>query len=220
MGCDGALNAGIEDYYNFIDSGVLYDWAFDNFSYRSVLSKSEVMSRLEVALSEADDLAMLRPAEDLEILVANETADEAIGREVVIYDQNLKAPLAAGTVLGEVRVTVDGEHVKTVKLVNSSDIELSRSAYLKARLGDLFSKGRVIALLSLVMVFAVIYIALVTRYRKLRRKHLQERKRAEQRRKAEREQLYRSARAYQTIDPSERYGSVSDDFDQFFDEED
>ena len=218
MGCDGALNAGIEDYYNFIDSDVLYDWAFDNFSYRSVLSKSEVMSRLEVALSEADDLAMLRPAEDLEILVANETSDEAIGREVIVYDQNLKAPLAAGTVLGEVRVTVDGELVKTVKLVNSSDIELSRSAYLKARLGDLFSKGWVIALLSLVMVFAVIYIALVTRYRKLRRRHLQERKRAEQRRKAEREQLYRSTRAYQTIDPSERYTSASDDFDEFFDD--
>ena len=185
MGCDGALNAGIEDYYNFIDSGVLYDWAFDNFSYRSVLSKSEVMSRLEVALAETDSLAMLRPATDLDILIPNETADEAISREVIIYDQNLKAPLAAGTVLGEVRVSVDGEHVNTVKLVNSSDIELSRSAYLKARLGELFSKGWVIALLSIVLVFAVIYIALVTRYRKLRRRHLQERKRAEQRRKAE-----------------------------------
>ena len=218
LGCDGALNAGIEDYYNFIDSGVLYDWAFDNFSYRSVLSKSEVMSRLEVALAETDSLAMLRPATDLDILIPNETADEAISREVIIYDQNLKAPLAAGTVLGEVRVSVDGEHVNTVKLVNSSDIELSRSAYLKARLGELFSKGWVIALLSIVLVFAVIYIALVTRYRKLRRRHLQERKRAEQRRKAEREQLYRSIRAYQTIDPSERFDSLDDDFAEFFDD--
>ena len=105
-----------------------------------------------------------------------------------------------------------------MKLVNSSDIELSRSAYLKARLGELFSKGWVIALLSIVLVFAVIYIALVTRYRKLRRRHLQERKRAEQRRKAEREQLYRSTRAYQTIDPSERFDSLDDDFAEFFDD--
>jgi flagellar biosynthesis/type III secretory pathway M-ring protein FliF/YscJ len=153
----------------------------------------------------------------MQILVPNETPEEAIGREVIVYDQNLKAPLAAGTVLGEVRVTVDGEAVGSVKLVNSSDIELSRSAYLKDRLADLFSKGWVIALLSLVLVFAVIYIALVTRYRKLRRRHLQERKRAEQRRRAEREQLYRSSRAYETLDPSERFAAVDEDFDEFFD---
>jgi len=218
MGCDGALNAGIEDYYNFIDSGVLYDWAFDNFSYRSVLSQSEVLSRLEVDLAETDALAMLRPATDLKILIPNETAEEAISREVVIYDQNLKAPLTAGTVLSEVRVSVDGEHVSTVKLVNSSAIELSRSAYLKDRLGELFSKGWVIALLSIVLVFAIIYIALVTRYRKLRRRHLQERKRAEQRRRAEREQLYRSTRAYETLDPAERFDPMDNDFDEFFDD--
>ena len=218
MGCDGALNAGIEDYYNFIDSGVLYDWAFDNFSYRSVLSQTEVMSRLEVALADNDAMAMLRPASDLSILVPNETSDDAISREVIVYDQQLKAPLAAGSVLGEVRVSVDGEYVKTVKLVNSSNIELSRSAYLKERLADLFSKGWVIALLSLVLVFAVIYIALVTRYRKLRRRHLQERKRAEQRRRAEREQLYRNNRVYETLDPSERY--MSQDFEDFCDNED
>ena len=219
MGCDGALNAGIEDYYNFIDSGVLYDWAFDNFSYRTILSQSEVISRLEVALAEADSLAMLRPATDIRILVPNETTEDAISREVVIYDQNLKAPLAAGTVLGEVRVSVDGELIKTVKLVNSSNIELSRSAFLKASLGELFSKGWVIALLSIVLFFAVVYIALVTRYRKLRRRHLQERKRAEQRRKAEREQLYRSTRAYESLDPSQRYDSITEDFDEYFDVE-
>lgn len=218
MGCDGALNAGLDEYYNFIDSGVLYDWAFDNFSYRNVLSQSEVMSRLEVNLADNGALAMLRPATDMKVLVANDTPEDAIEREVIIYDQNLTAPLAAGTVLGEVRVTVDGEDMGSVKLVNSSNVELSRSAYLKQRLGELFSKGWVIVLLSIVMFFAVIYIALVTRYRKLRRRHLQERRRAEQRRRAERERLYRSSASYETLDPSERY-DLSADMDEFFDEE-
>lgn len=219
MGCDGALNAGIEDYYNFIDSGVLYDWAFNNFSYRSILSQNEVMSRLEVQLADNDAVAMLKPASDMKLLLPNETLDESISREVVIYDQNLRAPLAAGTVLGEVQVTVDGEAMGSVKLVNSSDIELSRSAYLKQRLGELMSKGWVIALMSIVLFFAVIYIALVTRYRKLRRRHLQERRRAEQRRRAERERLYRSSSAYETLDPAERY-DFSADLSEYFDDED
>jgi len=219
MGCDGALNAGLEDYYNFIDSGVLYDWAFENFSYRNILSQNEVMSRLEVELADNDAVAMLRPAQDLKLLLPNETTDESISRQVVIYDQNLRAPLAAGTVLGEVQVSVDGEPAGSVRLVNSSNIELSRSAYLKARLGELLSKGWVITLLSIVLVFAVIYIALVTRYRKLRRRHLQERRRAEQRRRAERERLYRSSSSYETLDPAERY-DFSADLSEYFDDED
>lgn len=219
MGCDGALNAGLEDYYNFIDSGVLYDWAFDNFSYRGILSQNEVMSRLEVELADNDAVAMLRPAQDLKLLLPNETAEESISRQVIIYDQNLRAPLAAGTVLGEVQVSVDGELMGSVRLVNSSDIELSRSAFLKARLGELLSKGWVITLLSIVLVFAVIYIALVTRYRKLRRRHLQERRRAEQRRRAERERLYRSSSAYETLDPAERY-DFSADLSEYFDDDD
>ena len=219
MGCDGALNAGIEDYYNFIDSGVLYDWAFDNFSYRNVVSQNEVMSRLEVELADNDAVAMLKPAQDLKLLIPNETAEEDISRQVIVYDQNLKAPLAAGTVLGEVQISIKGEPAGTVRLVNSSNIELSRSAFLKARLGELLSKGWVITLLSIVLFFAVIYIALVTRYRALRRRHLQERRRAEQRRRAERERLYRSAGSYQTIDPAERYDFTADLSEYFDDEE-
>ena len=219
MGCDGALNAGIEDYYNFIDSGVLYDWAFDNFSYRNVVSQNEVMSRLEVELADNDAVAMLKPAQDLKLLIPNETADEDISRQVIVYDQNLKAPLAAGTVLGEVQISIKGEPAGTVRLVNSSNIELSRSAFLKARFGELLSKGWVITLLSIVLFFAVIYIALVTRYRALRRRHLQERRRAEQRRRAERERLYRNANSYQTIDPAERYDFTADLSEYFDDEE-
>ena len=218
MGCDGALNAGLEDYYNFIDSGVLYDWAFDNFSYRQVVNSNEVMSRLEVALADNDAVAMLRPSQDLKLLIPNETAEESISREIVIFDQNLRAPLAAGTVLGEVRVSIDGEPVGSVRLVNSSDISLSRSAYLKDRFGDLFSKGWVITLLSIVLVFAVIYIALVTRYRALRRRHLEERRRAEQRRRAERERMYRNANAYESIDPVQRYDFTAD-LSEYFDED-
>ena len=155
----------------------------------------------------------------MKLLIPNETADEDISRQVIVYDQNLKAPLAAGTVLGEVQISIKGEPAGTVRLVNSSNIELSRSAFLKARFGELLSKGWVITLLSIVLFFAVIYIALVTRYRALRRRHLQERRRAEQRRRAERERLYRNANSYQTIDPAERYDFTADLSEHFDDEE-
>ena len=151
MGCDGALNAEIEDYYNFIDSRTLYDWGFNNFSYRTLLSANEVVERQDVELAEGDAMAMLRPQEELRALMPNEVTDDDIRREVILYNDTLRAPIGAGTVLGEVRVYVGSSLYGTSRLVNSSAIELSRNAYLARRVGEILSKGWVIALISVLL---------------------------------------------------------------------
>ena len=73
-------------------------------------------------------------------------------------------------------------------------------------------------LLIIVIAFAVIYTVLVARYRKLRRKHLEERRRAEQRRRARQEREENSARGYTTIDPDERF-DANIDMSDFFDDD-
>ena len=218
MGCDGALNAEIEDYYNFIDSRRLYDWGFENFSTRTLLSANEVVARLPVALAEEDAVALLRPMDEISALVPNELPDEAVQRDVVIYNEELSAPLAAGTVLGEIRVSVAGEVFGTSKLVNSSAIELSRSSYLTQRVTDILSRGWVIALLIILLVFALIYITLVVRYRRLRRKHLRERKLAEKRRREARERAERGEVETGSADPADRFDFPAD-VSVFFDRE-
>ena len=217
LGCDGALNAQIEDYYNFIDSRTLYDWGFDNFSYRTLLSSNEVVERLDVALADGESVAMLRPAEDIRALLPNDLPEEAIRREVAIYSRELTAPLAAGTVLGEIRVSADGVVYGSTKLLNSSAIELSRNAYLTQRLGEILSKGWVIALIVTLLLFMLIYLVLVMRYRRLRRRHLRERRRAE---KARREQEQARARKvdYDLARPDERFDFAADMSDLFGDE--
>ena len=52
------------------------------------------------------------------------------------------------------------------------------------------------------------YIALVLRYRSLRRKHLKEKKRAEQRRRQEREQLYRRDEKPTVKEPTQRINAA------------
>ena len=218
MGCDGVLNAQIEDYFNFIDSRTLYDWGFNNFSYRTLLSTNEVVERQEVELAEGDVLAMLRPAEELRALMPNEVSDEDIRREVILYNDTLRAPIGAGTVLGEVRVSVGDALYGTSKLVNSSAIELSRNAYLARRVAEILSKGWVIALLSILAFFTILYIILITRYRRLRKKHLRERRRAEKRRREEELQRRKQGVPFKSADPVNRY-DFSPDMSQFFDDE-
>jgi len=219
MGCDGALNAQIEDYYNFIDSRTLYDWAFDNFSYQTLLSTSEVVERVEVDLAEGDGMAMLRPAEDITVLLPNGISEDELRREVVLYNDNLRAPIPAGTVLGEVRISIGSTVYGTAKLVNGSDVELSRNAFLAQRLGEILQKPWVITLMCVLAVFLLLYIVLITRYRRLRRKHLRERRRAEKRRREEELARRKAGITYSRVDPEERYDFGSD-VSALFDDED
>jgi len=217
MGCDGALNAQTEDYYNFIDSRTLYDWGFNNFSYRTLLSENEIVERQDVELAEGNAAAMLRPQGEVRALMPNEVTDADIRREVILYNETLRAPIGAGTVLGEVRIYVGSSLYGSSRLVNSSAIELSRNAYLARRIGEILSKGWVITLLSILAVFTVIYLILITRYRRLRRKHLRERRRAEKRRREEELQRRKQAAALQSADPMDRYDFTAD-MSEFFDD--
>ena len=183
MGCQGWLNAGLEEYRNFSDTITLYDWAFDNFSYQTILSTSEQLARVDVELAQGDGQAVLHAQEDVTALLPKDMDPGSVTTEVTIYDDRLVAPIAAGTVLGEVKVLVNGADFGTVRLVTNTEVELARGEYMRLRFREFFSRGWVITLLIIIAVLGGTYIALITRYRKLRRKHLQERRRAEQRRR-------------------------------------
>ena len=148
----------------------------------------------------------------------NEVTEDNIRREVVLYNETLRAPIDAGTVLGEIRIYVGNSLYGSSKLVNSSAIELSRNAYLARRVGEILSKGWVITLLSILAVFMLIYLILITRYRRLRKKHLRERRRAEKRRRQEELQRRRQGVAARTADPADRFDFTAD-MSEFFDDE-
>ncbi len=191
MGCNGWLNAGLEEYRNFSDTITLYDWAFENFSYRTVLSTTEVLAQATVDLAQGDGQTPLYAQQNVELLLPNDVDPGSVETKVTIHDERLVAPLAAGTVLGEAQIVVEGKDYGSVRLVTGSEVELARGEFMKMKTREFFSKGWVITLLVIILVLSTAYILLVIRYRSLRRKHLEERRRAEQRRRAaarEREQ--------------------------------
>ena len=71
-----------------------------------------------------------------------------------------------------------------------------------------FTMSELLIVVAIVIVlFAVGYISLVMRYRRLRQKHLRERRLAEQRRRAEREQYYREHGYPVDHEPTQRFSS-------------
>ena len=183
MGCDGPYNASIDELKNFSDSVKLYNWAFDNFSYRKVLSVSDVVEKANVALAQGDGTVPLRPQRDVSLLLPNDMELSADDIRITLFDDQLTAPVEVGTALGEAHIYLNGAEMTSVRLLAAANVELARGEYLKQRLNAVLSNTWVVVMLAVILVLAIAYLALVTRYRRLRRKHLRQRRLAEQRRR-------------------------------------
>ena len=185
LGCDGWYNAQIEDLYNFIDTKDLYEWCWANFGYNTVLTSSDPIGSVHVDMAEGDGMVTVYPQHDVILLVPNDLSISQVETETVLYQEKLRAPLEAGTVVGEAHVKIDGVDYGAIRLVNNSPVALARTQYMLQRLRSFFSNGWVIVILLVILVLAAAYIALVVYYRRLRRRHLRERREAEARRRQE-----------------------------------
>ena len=208
LGGGGALNTGASTYDNFTDSIKLYDWVFGNFSYRETVSAADPVLKVSVQLAEGDGSAVLRAAGNVSLLLPNDVDETGRQLECTVYEDRLVAPIEAGTVLGQANIIIDGVNYGTIDLVTNTKIEMSKTAFLKQQLGEIFSRGWVKALIIIVGILLLGYMALVMRYRSLRRKHLKEKKRAEQRRRQEREQLYRRDDKPTVKEPTQRINTA------------
>ena len=183
MGCDGPYLSDTEERKNFSDSAKLYDWAFANFSLRTILSEDEVLDYVDVSLAEGDARVGLRPMRSVTFPLPNNVAPGKEDIRISLYDQELTAPIEAGTVLGEAHVLYDGREFASVRLVASGSVDLNRWEYFKQRTRAFLAQPTVLVVIIVIVLLVAAYLALVTRYRALRRKHLKQRRLAEQRRK-------------------------------------
>ena len=185
MGCDGWLNAGIDEYENFTDSIRLYNWAFENFSYRQAVSSLSTVTRVEVENAvETDAYASLRPQNDVTLLLPKDLNLGSIELSPTIYTEKLVAPIEAGTVLGRAEILIDGRSYGSVDLVNALKVELSRREFVTQRVHQTFSSPWIIVLIVVLAILAIGYLTLVLRYRAQRRKYLRRKRELSARRAA------------------------------------
>ena len=185
MGCDGWLNAGIDEYENFTDSIRLYNWAFENFSYRQAVSSLSTVTRVEVENAvETDAYASLRPQNDVTLLLPKDLNLGSIELSPTIYTEKLVAPIEAGTVLGRAEILIDGRSYGSVDLVNALKVDLSRREFVTQRVHQTFSSPWIIVLIVVLAILAIGYLTLVLRYRAQRRKYLRRKRELAARRAA------------------------------------
>ena len=180
LGCEAVPRAdgSGNDYQSFSDSITLYNWVFNNFSSQEIVSSAELVAEVPVELGQGVDRVSLRPSSAVTAVVANDTDLASIERDIVVYSERdgetLVAPVSAGTVLGEMTLTLNGEVLGSSELVASTSVELARSEYMKGRLSETFSSPAVIIAIIVLAALAAVYILLVVRYRSRHKRHLRD----------------------------------------------
>ena len=126
LGCEQLHLEGNEiRTMSFYETNRLFNWAFENFTYQTVLTSDEILKEVAVSLSKIDHVTV-HPAEDVEVLLPKGLAAEDLERTVTLKSDPVEAPISAGDVLGTVTLSYDGTDYATVDLLALNDVEASR----------------------------------------------------------------------------------------------
>ncbi len=132
-----AMNAPMVDengdvaFYHLDDATYLLDWAFEHFSYQTILANTTEIQELPVDLAEGDDgYVLVKPKEDITMLWYDDVDISLIRHDKIRwYKTDLTAPVKKGEILGEVTLEYSGEEIATTELVAVSDVKRSWSKY-------------------------------------------------------------------------------------------
>jgi D-alanyl-D-alanine carboxypeptidase (penicillin-binding protein 5/6) len=175
MGAKSEGEGGDMAYGNFSDTINLYEWVFNNFSYRDILKSTDQVREIPVAMGSDTDKVILRPGSSITALLPNDEELSNFTIETTVYSEQenreLQAPISAGEVLGEVTVSKNGVVYGTATLVAGANVELSRLQYMKTQLSGTIHKPIVAVVLWLLVILLAVYILLVVRYRMRYRRH-------------------------------------------------
>ena len=161
---------------NLTESRRLFEWGVSEFGWRTILSSSELVAKVPILHGAGADAVILRPESEITLLLAKDIPDDEFIRDITIYSlesgEKLVAPIAAGTVLGELSLTRDGINHGTVKLVANTSIELHRLEFIRMQIVDVLSNSTTKTVLAILAILLFLYIVLVIRYNVIRRKRL------------------------------------------------
>ena len=161
---------------NLTESRRLLEWGFSEFSWRTVLSSFGLVAKAPISNGAGADFVNLRPESEIRLLLDKDIPDEEFVRNITIYSiengETLVAPIEAGTELGELTLSRNGENLGTVKLVANTSIDLHRLEFIRMQITAVLSNSTTRIVTAVLAVLLVTYIALVVRYNIIRRKRL------------------------------------------------
>lgn len=157
LGAERVEVDGVGDIRSFSHTSRMFDYGFDNFTYKTIIDESEAIEEVPVSLSKVDHVTVY-PAGSSEVLLPKVLSADDLERTIVLQEP-VEAPVTKGQKLGTMELSYDGVVYASVDLLAGFDVEASRLMTFWQSLKDFFAKPilKIIAivLLVLLVVFVV-----------------------------------------------------------------
>lgn len=154
---------------SYVDAKNLYEWAFDTFREQIVLEKGQIVTEVPVALSAKQDYVALVASKEVLTLLPKD-ADLSTVKYISTAEENVKAPVKKGDVLGRLQLSLAGEIIAEVELTAFEDVERSSFLYGVDVVKRFLDKTVVKVLLAVLFVLIVLYIIFSVSYRNKKRR--------------------------------------------------
>lgn len=169
-----------ENAYSYIDSRTLFEFGFNNYSERTIVSPGDPVADSKVYEAKDDTRVALTVAEPLNAMLANKTDIETdLVKSISLPDQDIQAPVQKGDVIGKVVYSYNGKQIASADLVAANDVELNYVLHVFHIVLNIVTNP-----LFYIPAIIIIIIALIARHQKKKRerkKRLQQLKRNKQR---------------------------------------
>ena len=154
---------------SFSETSRMFDWGFDNFVLRDILSSSDLVQEVPVALSSEASYVSTHAAEDISCLLPDNVEPDMLERTVTLTNDTVDAPVSAGDVLGKLTLSYNGKVYAETDLLALNDVSASWFLTAQRRVSDFFAKPLVRILLIVVVLLIVALVVYVTMFSRRRR---------------------------------------------------
>ena len=158
LGAERVEVDGVGDIRSFSHTSRMFDYGFENFTYKTIIDQMEAIQEVPVELSEIDHVTVY-PAETKEVLIPKGLDGEDLDRTIILQEP-VEAPVAKGQKLGTLELSYDGVIYATVDLLAGFDVEASKLMTLWRDTKDFIEKPAVkigaIVLLALLVILALV----------------------------------------------------------------
>lgn len=125
---------------HYLDTMTLFRWAFRNFTYKTLLADSEILSSVKVRHVWGRQSVNLVPAKAFSTVVPNTVEAGTVIKKVTLTQTELTAPIEKGTVCGKVELIVNvDEKIGEVELVTAEGMQKNALLAALSGIGSVFT---------------------------------------------------------------------------------
>ena len=149
---------GGSDVQSFSETSRLFEWGFENFSYQTVLTTTDMLASMPVTLSEIESVA-LHCSEDVVVLMPKVLSADDLKKTIRFQSKSVEAPVSMGDQLAEVELSYNGTVYATVPLVALADVPSSPSLVFKAQLREFFDRT-IVKVICVAVILLILFLVI------------------------------------------------------------